>query len=120
MTQAASTKAKASTSGTTTKKESDMTDAKTTAKKTTTRKPAAKKTATTKTRKVRKAAAPMGQDIRVIAAAVIGQFNEATLASESLGVVNSNSRELKGARSGIMAAVKLDDGRRITLTIAVR
>ena len=95
-----------------------MTDAK----KPTARKPVAKATAKATARKPRAARAikPMAPQMKELAAAVLGFATERAMASDELGVKATNSRELAGRRQGMVLAIRLDDGTRIAVTIAIR
>ena len=95
-----------------------------TAKKTASRKSAATKKSAAKrtgrTRKPRVPAGPMPQSVKSAAASALATIEERMYESEDLGVSATSSRELKGARSGLMKTIKLDDGHKVTVTVAYR
>ncbi len=74
----------------------------------------------TRTRKAAAPAKPLKPEYRELAAAVMGFASDRALASEKLGVTGTITRELKGRRSGMATILKMDDGVRVTVTVAVR
>jgi hypothetical protein len=87
------------------------------AKKTTAaRKPTAKKG--TAPRSARAATTkPMKPEVRQLAASIVGHAVDKAMASDKLGVRLTNTRELAGARQGMSAALKMDDGSRVVVTV---
>jgi hypothetical protein len=85
-------------------------------KTTAARKPTAKKqTATRSSRAV--TTKPMKPEVRQLAASIVGHAVDKAMASEKLGVRLTNTRELAGARQGMSAALKMDDGSRVVVTV---
>ena len=87
------------------------------AKKTTAaRKPSAKKqTATRSSRAV--ATKSMKPEVRQLAASIVGHAVDKAMASEKLRVRGTSARELAGARQGMSATLKMDDGSRVVVTV---
>ena len=96
---------------------------KTTRTTRTTRKPAPAKKTTTAAKKVRKQATPMPASVRKAAAAAVAAFEATILEQEDIGFIGSNTRELKGARSGLTAAARFEVSNikhRAVITVAYR
>jgi hypothetical protein len=101
-------------------------------KKTAAKKTASKRTSKTaekstskragRTKRTRGAAGPkkpMSAASRAYGAKVIGDAIEDALAAEDLGVKRTSTSEKKGA-TGLIARILLDDGSRLTVTVAVK
>jgi hypothetical protein len=84
---------------------------KPTAKKQTAKKQAASRSSRSVTGK------PMTPEVRQLAASIVGHAVDKAMASEKLGVSGTNTRELAGARQGMSAALKMDDGSRVVVTV---
>jgi len=91
------------------------TTSKTTARKTTAKKTTAR---TPRVKRERKPAPKLTPEIREAAAAALATLEEKLLGDGSVGVVGGSMRELKGARSGFMKAIKLDDGTKVTVSVS--
>lgn len=76
--------------------------------KTTTRKAPVRKTTRAKRVAKRPPAGPMPKEVREAAAAALTMFEEKLLEHENIGLVGAATRELKGARSGLMKAVRFE------------
>jgi len=94
-----------------------------TARKPAAKKPAARKATGTRTRKPRAAAGPMPAPVRTAAAAALAVFEERLLDHANIGFTGASTRELRGARSGMVKAMRFEvDGakHRAAITIAYR
>ena len=90
-------------------------------KKATAKRSAAKKL-TTRTK--RAPAKPMPKEVREAASSALMAFEERLLEHEDIGFTGSSTRELKGARSGMVKAVRFEDSsgakHRSSITVAYR
>ena len=59
----------------------------------------------------------MKPEVRQLAASIVGHAVDQAMASDKLGVRTTNTRELAGARQGMSAALKMDDGSRVVVTV---
>jgi hypothetical protein len=78
---------------------------------------------TKKPREKRQPADPMPKEVRAAAAAALAVFEEKLLEFPSIGFAGAGTRELKGARSGMVKSVRFDvDGKkhRAAITVAYR
>ena len=81
-----------------------------------TRKPTAKKQTTSRSSRGA-STKPMKPEVRQLAASIVGHAVDKAMASDKLGVRVTNTRELAGARQGMSAALKMDDGSRVVVTV---
>ena len=82
-----------------------------------------KTTAAKRARPKRAAAAPMPKEVRAAAAAALAVFEERLLDHETTGFTGASTRELKGARSGMVKALRFEVNgtkHRAAITIAYR
>ena len=80
------------------------------------RKPTAKKQTATRTSRA-VTTKPMKPEVRQLAASIVGHAVDKAMASEKLDVSGMSTRELAGARQGMSAALKMNDGSRLVVTV---